>query len=414
MSGDHVISSATARVVFDSRGSETIEVELWSEGLAARVSAPGGKSRGGKEVQAYPSNSVGEAVKIFNSVVKNKIIGMDPSDQEGVDRMLKELDGTPSLSKIGGNTAYSISTCTALLASKLAGIELWQHIASLSGLKPSMPLPLGNVLGGGAHAGLGAPDIQEMLIFPAEGDNPYQTINNNISVHRRLGELLSNLLPDYGGGRGDEGAYAPPLDNETALKTVKEASAGYPVYLGLDVAASTLYDRGRGGYAYRRGGVKARNAHMDFLETLALSYAVKYLEDPLEEGDWEGFREMKRRLPKVLICGDDLVVTRADLIREAARTNTINSVILKPNQVGTLTDTIEAAREAERAGLVKVFSHRSGETCDPYLAHIAVGAGANLIKMGVLGGERIAKANELLRIWEKANGKLVMSRVAVS
>jgi enolase len=414
MTGGHAITSAKARIVFDSRGSETIEVELGSDGLMARVSAPAGKSRGGREVQAYPPDGPGEAVQIFNKLVKPKIIGVDPADQKGVDGLLKEIDGTSNLSTIGGNTAYSVSICTATLASKLAGVELWQHIARLSGLKPSMPYPLGNVLGGGSHAGAGAPDIQEILTFPTEAENPYQAIRYNISVHKRLGERLASLLPDYGGGRGDEGAYAPPLENEAAIKAVREASAGLPVHLGLDVAASTFYDRGRVGYVYRRAGFRDRMAHMEFLEMLALIFAVKYMEDPVEEGDWDGFREMRKRLPNILICGDDLVVTRAELIREAARTNAINAVILKPNQVGTLTETLEAVREADRAGLVKVFSHRSGETCDSSLAHIAVGTGANLIKMGVLGGERVAKANELLRIWEKADGKLEMSRVGVS
>ncbi|MEM4315356.1 MAG: enolase C-terminal domain-like protein [Nitrososphaerota archaeon] len=414
MKSSRVISSAVARIVFDSRGSETIEVELASDGVSSRVSAPGGKSRGGREVQAYPPNGPLGALQSFNELVKRRLIGMDPRDQKGVDMMLKDVDGTPSFSVIGGNTAYSISICAASLAAKLEGLELWRYISRLSGLGASIPLPLGNVLGGGTHAGRGAPDIQEMLVFPTAAANPFEAIRTNITVHRRLGEKLSEVVEGYGGGRGDEGAHAPPLDNEAALKTVSDSSSGLKVSLGVDMAASTLYDSVSHGYMYRRSGVsRDRAGQMDFIEGIVDRFGLRYVEDPMEESDWDGFRELRRRLPKVLICGDDLVVTRPDLVREAARIGAVNAVILKPNQVGTLTTTLEAAREADRLNVVKVFSHRSGETCDPVLSHIAVGAGANLIKSGVVGGERVAKANELLRIWERSDGILKMSRVDI-
>jgi enolase len=251
-----------------------------------------------------------------------------------------------------------------------------------------------------------------MLVFHTAAKTPFDAVAENIAVHRRVGERLSEMLPDYGGGKGDEGAYAPPLDDETALKAVA-ASAGGVTALGLDVAANSLYDSGRKVYRYRWMGELERSKHIQYLERLATSYGLKYLEDPVEEGDWDGFRDLRSRLPKVLICGDDLVVTRADLIREAAGSGAINAVILKPNQVGTLSATLEAAAEAESWGVAKVVSHRSGETCDSSLAHIAVGVGANLIKSGIMGGERISKANELLRIWEKADGRLEMSRAVV-
>ncbi|MEM4417934.1 MAG: hypothetical protein QXD32_07745, partial [Nitrososphaerota archaeon] len=238
------IERAEARIVFDSRGSQTVEVELGSGSVSYSVAAPAGKSRGGREVQAYPSNGVAEAVKAFREMVRPRLLGADPADQRAIDGMLAEIDGTGGFSRIGGNTAYSVSICSAGLASRLAGKPLWEHVAKLSGLRPSIPIPLGNVLGGGAHAGRGAPDIQEILVFHTAAETPFEAVAENIAVHRRVGEKLSEMLPDYGGGKGDEGAYAPPLDDETALKAVKE-SAGGLVAVGLDVAANSIYISGR-------------------------------------------------------------------------------------------------------------------------------------------------------------------------
>lgn len=401
------ITDAEAWVVLDSRGSETIEVTLYSGKVFATASAPSGKSRGSREAVPFPEGGAKQSVKIFTSSLRRRLVGRDPADQTDIDTLLKEVDGTENFSKIGGNLAYAVSACSVKLAAMLKQKPTWRHVADLSGLAPVYPIPLGNVLGGGAHAGEGAPDIQEFLVFPRKPGSVEEAVRMNVEVHKRLGKVLAKKVGGYGGGKGDEGAYAPPVDDEKALEAVKEASEGLDVGFGLDVAASSLYDAARKNYHYRnRGKHLTREQHMQHISELVEKYGISYVEDPFEETDVEGFAELCRAFPKLLVCGDDLVVTRAELIRWASEKSAVKAVILKPNQVGTITDTVEAAKEAEKRGIVRVVSHRSGETCDSFLTHLAIGLGGKFIKAGVAGGERVAKANELLRIWYKAGGSI--------
>lgn len=405
-----IITDVDARVILDSRGSETVEVELVSGSVNARASAPSGKSRGTKEAVPFPEKGAAAAVQILRNVLKPRFVGVDPSDQRGVDELLKKVDGTTIFSNIGGNLAYAFSACTSILAARLKQIPAWKHISDLAGSKPAYPIPLGNVLGGGSHAGEGAPDIQEFLVFPIAASNIADAVKINIQIHRRLGGLLSKKVGGFGGGKGDEGAYAPPIDDEKALEAVKEAAEN-SAHLGLDVAASSFYDSAKHEYIYRNRKVtRSKQQHFEFLSSFVEKYGLRYVEDPFDESDFEAFADFCRAFPRLLVCGDDLVVTRVELIRKAAEAKAIRAVILKPNQVGTISDTIEAAREAERHGIVQVVSHRSGETCDHFLAHLAVGLGSKFIKAGVVGGERVAKANELLRIWYSAGDSIPMHR----
>ncbi|MCX8201369.1 MAG: phosphopyruvate hydratase [Candidatus Caldarchaeum sp.] len=405
-----VITDADAWVILDSRGSETVEVELVSGSVKARASAPSGKSRGSREAVPFPEKGASASVEVFRRLLKAKLVGLDPADQRGVDDLLKKIDGTQLFSKIGGNLAYAVSACSAVLAAKLKEIPTWRHISQMSGIKPAYPIPLGNVLGGGSHAGEGAPDIQEFLVFPIKASNVAEAVKANVEIHRRLGQILAKRVGGFGGGKGDEGAFAPPVDDETALKAVKEA-AGDTAYVGLDVAASSLYDAAKSEYVYRNRQLRrTKQQHFEFLSGLVERYGLRYVEDPFDESDFDGFAEFCRAFPKVLVCGDDLVVTRVELLRKAAEMGAVRAVILKPNQVGTITDTVEAAVEAERRGIVRVVSHRSGETCDDFLSHLAVGLGGKFIKAGVAGGERVAKANELLRIWYSSGDTIPMQR----
>ncbi len=412
MTSSFKITNANAVMVLDSRGSETVEVELWSEKTSARISAPSGKSRGKREAVPFPSNSVQRAVEVFNRVLRQHLIGFDTADQRGLDKMLKQIDGTENFAEIGGNLAYAISACAALLTSILKDMPLWQYISSLSGLNPSLPIPLGNVLGGGSHAGEGAPDIQEFLVFPVNPRSFDEAVKTNVEVHKRLGKVLSKRVEGYGGGRGDEGGYAPPIDDTSAIESVVEAAEGLEVGLGLDIAASSLYDQPTKTYTYKnRGEVKSPEAQMEYVTRLVTRYGVKYIEDPFDEADTESFTTLCKMFPDLLVCGDDLVVTRPELVKKAAEEKAVRAVVLKPNQVGTITDTIEAAVEAERYGISRVISHRSGETCDTFLSHLAVGLGGKFIKAGVIGGERVAKINELLRIWYRYGSFLPLSRL---
>ncbi|MEM2238619.1 MAG: hypothetical protein QXR26_08560 [Candidatus Caldarchaeum sp.] len=405
MTASYKITDAKAMAVFDSRGSETVEVELWSEKISAKASAPSGKSRGSREALPFPSNDVRKSLEAFTGKLKHRLIGFDAADQKGMDSMLKEADGTDNFSNIGGNLAYAVSACAAALTARLKNIPLWRYISELSGMKPAIPLPLGNVLGGGAHAGAGSPDIQEFLVFPAKAQTVEEALKTNIEVHRRLGNILLKKAGGYGGGKGDEGGYAPPLDDVSALESVVDASKGLSVGLGLDVAASSLYDTSTKLYVYRNKGEKRTvKEQMEYVASLVERYGITYVEDPFEESDFESFTLLCKTFPKLLVCGDDLIVTRPELVRKAAKLGAVRAVILKPNQVGTLSDTIEAAVEAERHGIIRVVSHRSGETCDAFLSHLAVGLRSKFIKAGVVGGERVAKANELLRIYHSDSG----------
>ncbi|MEM0443209.1 MAG: enolase C-terminal domain-like protein [Candidatus Caldarchaeum sp.] len=404
------ITDCEACVVFDSRGSETVEVELWSSQTSARVSAPSGKSRGKNEAVPFPPKGAGQAVEVFEKQLKPRLIGFDPADQRGLDTLMKQVDGTENFSNIGGNLSYAVSAAAALLTARLTDKPLWRYISELSGIKPSMPLPLGNILGGGAHAGGGAPDVQEFLVYPSYPRSVEEALKINIEAHRKLGRILMQKVGGYGGGRSDEGGYSPPVDDYSALKYVAEAVEGFDVGLGLDVAASTLYDPGSGVYVYRNRGVKrTRLEQLEFIKQLVEAFHLSYVEDPFEETDFSSFAELCRTFPDLLVCGDDLVVTRKELVKKAADNGSVRAVILKPNQVGCLSDTLEAAAEAERRGIVRVVSHRSGETCDAFLAHLAVGLGGKFIKAGVVGGERVAKANELLRIWRRHRGELAIA-----
>ena len=408
------IEKARARLIFDSRGDATVEVELESAGRIARASSPAGKSKGKREVEYYPNNDAAEAVKLFNTTVAPRIVGLDPADQKNFDLTLREIDGTDRLEHIGGNTAFAASAAASILASMLKDTSTYSHIAEVSGSSPKIPMPLGNVLGGGAHAGEGAPDIQEILVFPTGVKEPLEAIKTNITIHKELGKLLTNLVKGFTKGKGDEGAYAPNMSNDDALEAVKKIventlKKGVKVKMGIDMAASNLYDQNTGKYIYKRSGIsRTREQQIEYVAEIVEHFNLGYVEDPLNEDDLLGFAELTRQLgSRTLICGDDLLTTNAKHVREAAKHKAVNAMIIKPNQVGTLSDTFAAVKEAEKNNIVKVVSHRSGETCSGFLSHLAVGLGADLIKSGVVGGERIAKANELLRIWEL--GRLPLS-----
>lgn len=413
MSNPSEIVDACARIVLDSRGDETIEIEIRTVKGLGRAAAPAGKSRGIKEVVSYPSGGVKESLEIFERFIKKRLIGLDASEQESIDSMLKEIDGTDKFEKIGGNLAYAVSLATTLAASASLGKQLYEFLNPNASV---IPLPLGNVLGGGKHAGKGAPDIQEMLVVPLNPRTPFDAIMTNVLVHKELGKILQKKLPNFPLGKGDEGAYAPNMRIHDALESVVEAvdkvsnMTGIRLGVGIDVAASNLWDGNRGRYVYENEGKQmTRDEHISYIISLAREFNLVYIEDPVEEYDFEGFRDVLKSVPGVLVCADDLVVTNAALIKKAGEAGAANAVIIKPNQVGTLTDTRTACKVAHDLGIVPVASHRSGETPEGHLAHIAVGLECKLIKSGIIGGERVAKANELLRIGENLGSKLRMA-----
>ncbi|MEM0444555.1 MAG: phosphopyruvate hydratase [Nitrososphaerota archaeon] len=402
------IASISGRVIFDSRGDKTVEVEVSLDGVKGRAAAPAGKSRGKREAEPYPQGGPEEAVRILREKIAPRLVGHEYSGFTTLDQLLQEIDGTQNFANIGGNTALTISVAALSAHASLTGTPLYKQIAKETGQEPVLPLPLGNVLGGGKHAGQGAPEIQEYLVIPLNPKNILEAVEANIRVHRALGAILSRRVSGFPLGKGDEGGYAPPVSVEAALDAVKEAAekvsdeTGVKIGVGLDVAAGSIYDESTRRYVLRSQGLYLdRGGFLNYLSELAEKANLVYIEDPFVEDDPESFAELRKHLPRTLICGDDLVVTRQELIEKCAQMEAINAAIIKPNQVGTLHLTWRAVDACLRRNVVPAASHRSGETVEAYLSHLAVGMGCRVIKAGIMGGERVAKANELIRIGEE-------------
>ena len=415
------LTSLKARKISDSRGNPTIEVEavvsVRGKKFVGRAAAPSGASRGRYEVVDFPEGGVDAAIAKLPKL-ERELKRPRRLDIPSVDSLLHEIDGTPNFSSIGGNTAVAISMAVAKALAAASGKPLFAY---LNPRAAELPFPLGNVLGGGKHAGKMAPDIQEFLVVPVGAKTVSEAIFTNSAVHKRVRKLIEQTDPTFTGGKGDEGAWAPNLDSRRALEIVVRAceevssETGVSVRPGLDVAASSLYDGATGKYIYKREG-KERSAgeQIDFIVDLVRTYGLFYVEDPLHEEDFDGFAELTAKVGKsCLICGDDLFVTNPTRIRTGLEKKSANAVLIKPNQIGTLSDTLEAIKLTKAEGAVPVISHRSGETTDETIAHLAVAWGCPMIKTGVVGGERIAKLNELIRIWESLGKRARMASLPV-
>lgn len=389
--GAHAITGVELRRILDSRGNPTIEADVHTSTATGRAAAPSGASTGEYEAVVKP---VHVAVESGEKAVE-ALIGVDATDQQRVDAVLKEVDGTDDYSGIGGNTAVALSMAAAKAGAASLGVPLHHHLGG--GLRSRMPTPLGNVLGGGEHA-RDATSIQEFLVTPVGADSFEEAAFTNARIHREVGELLEER--GVSAGLGDEGAWAPSIDDEEALDVVSEAAAvETEVRLGLDVAASELWDPDAEAYVYG-DTERSREEQIDYIEDLVRDYDLIYVEDPLEENDYEGFASLTDRVGDTgaLICGDDLFVTNEERLRQGVEAGAGNSVLVKPNQVGTVTETYRTVELAQKEGYEAVLSHRSGETEDTSIAHLAVGFGAGYVKTGAVGGERTAKLNELIRI----------------
>lgn len=402
------IGGLYARKILDSRGNPTIEVEIVAKGKAGeiigcgRAAAPSGASKGRHEVVAFPKDGVDQAIGRIREVF-DKLLGMDVSEQGRIDALLRELDGTSNLSRIGGNTIVAISMAVAKATASAMKIPLYRHLGG-EGAR-SLPYPLGNVLGGGVHAGKMAPDIQEFLAIPVGAGKFIDAAFANSQIHKRVRALIEPKDKTFTGGKGDEGAWAPNFENLAALEVLAQAceqvsdEVGFEIRAGLDFAASGLYDAKKRRYVYgREGKMCDTGEQIEFVLDAIKTYKLFYVEDPLREDDFKSFAELTKKVKKCLICGDDLFVTSVSRIRKGIELGAANAVLIKPNQVGTLSDTLAAVELTKKHGYVPVMSHRSGETPDETIAHLAVGFGCPVIKTGVIGGERVAKLNELIRI----------------
>jgi enolase len=392
-----IIEDILARKIFDSRGNPTIEVEVYlDDGSFGRAVAPAGASTGTYEAVVIP---VDEAISKLDSEVIDQLIGENAADQEEIDAQLHEIDGTDNFSNIGGNTAVAISMATAWAAANAYNMPLYRY---LGGPFPTMPYPLGNVIGGGAHA-KGATDIQEFLVSPIGAPTIDDAVLANTLVHKRVKKILN----DEGifCGKGDEGGWAPHIKDSKAFEIVNQAvneisdEQSFEIRFGLDVAASELWDGTQ--YVYK-DAKRTPEEQINYIASLVDKYNLFYVEDPLQENDFDGFAKLTDMVgDRCIICGDDLFVTNVARIEHGIEEVAANAVLIKPNQIGTVTDTYEAIKLAKNFGYTCVMSHRSGETCDFTISHLAVAFGCALLKTGVVGGERIAKLNELIRIGEE-------------
>jgi len=413
-----LIQRVAARKVFNIRGEETIEVDVITKNRFGRASAPAGASRGKGEVVPYPKGGVDAAIKKVEKVIAPKLVGVDAQRQGEIDFLLHEIDGTEDFRNIGGNTSYAVSLAIAEAAACSLDVPLFKHLAGR--LANELPHPLGNVLGGGKHARAKAPDIQEFLVIPARVKSFSDAAKANVLIHQRVGASLVKKDPTFTGGRGDEGAWAPNLRNEDALETVVQAcegvseETGIKCRVGLDMASSSLWKPKEKCYAYSRDGVKRDSGEqLDFVLGLIQKYNLGYVEDPFHEEDFASFAELTRKVKNCLVCGDDLFVTNKKRLAKGIETGAANATIIKGNQVGTLTDAWEATLLAQKAEYVTVMSHRSGETTEAHIAHLAVAFRCPVIKAGVVEGARVAIINELIRIEETIGERAKMANLAL-
>jgi enolase len=392
-----IIEAIELRTILDSRGNATVEAEVHTTSGSGRSAAPSGASTGTLEAKVRPPK---EAIDNAYQNLLPALIGLDASDQEGFDEQLRDIDGTHDFSAIGANIAVALSLANAKSAATAMGLPLFRYLGGA--FVNEMPLPLGNVIGGGAHA-QNATEIQEFLVVPGDAADVEEAVFANAAVHRNVKELLKKR--GIAAGKGDEGAWAPQIDDALAFELIAEATGlvademNISVDMGVDVAASQMWN----GESYKyRSKVRSTEDQITYIAELVDSYDLVYVEDPLHEDDFDAFAELNSQIGnRCLVCGDDIFVTQVDRIQQGIEKDSANCVLIKPNQVGTLTDTFEAVRLAHTNGLDTVMSHRSGETTDTTIAHLATAFSCIFLKCGVVGGERIAKLNELIRIEEQ-------------
>jgi len=405
-----IINEVFAREIMDSRGNPTVEVEVYLEdGSMGRAAVPSGASTGMYEAvelrdgdkSRYLGKGVLKAVANVNDIIAPEIIGMDAVDQIGIDAFLCELDGTPNKAKLGANATLGVSMAVAKAAAESVGLSLYQYLGGFNAKE--LPVPMMNILNGGEHADNNV-DIQEFMIMPVGASSFAEALRMGAEIYHNLKAVLK--ARGLNTAIGDEGGFAPNLtSNEDALGAIVEAieKAGYKpgkeVKLALDVASSEMYSDGK--YNFKgEGVVRTSDEMIAFYEKLVEKYPIISIEDGLDENDWEGWKKLTDRLgKKIQLVGDDLFVTNPKRLADGIAKGVGNSILVKVNQIGTVTESFDAMEMAKRAGYTCVVSHRSGETEDATIADIAVAANAGQIKTGApTRSDRIAKYNQLLRI----------------
>lgn len=405
-----MITDVYAREILDSRGNPTVEVEVYLEdGSFGRACVPSGASTGAYEAvelrdddkSRYLGKGVLKAVENVNEIIAQEIIGMDALDQVGIDTTMIQLDGTPNKAKLGANAILGVSMAVAHAAANSLGVPLYNYLGGFNA--KTLPVPMMNILNGGKHAD-NTVDIQEFMVMPVGAESFSQALRMGAEIFHSLKKVLN--AKGLNTAVGDEGGFAPNLkSNEEAITTILEAikatgyEAGKDVFIALDVAATEMYKDGK--YHFEgEGVVKSTDDMIDFYAELVSKYPIISIEDGLSEDDWDGWKKLTERLgSKVQLVGDDLFVTNTERLARGIEASTGNSILIKVNQIGTLTETFDAIEMAKVAGYTAVVSHRSGETEDATIADIAVATNAGQIKTGAPSRtDRVAKYNQLLRI----------------
>ena len=397
------ITSVEGRILFNSRGSKTIEVDIISDNkFLGRVCSPSGASVGKYEAVSFPNENPEESLKILKQN-SEKFIGLESSDLKIIHDTLKSLDNSNNYSIIGGSLAFAVTIASMESASKALEQPLFKTLSTGSEFK--FPIPIGNILGGGAHAGPGTPDIQEILICATGAKTIEDAIETNLAVHKELRKVLQKQDPSFTNGRGDEGGWAPKLENLKALEVSAKAcenlgfTLGKEVALGVDFASSTQWNEEKGKYLYDRAGFEnSTGEQIDFAANIIDKFKLIYAEDAVHEEAFEDMAELTAKFPNTLVTGDDLTVTSKDILTKAIKVKACNAAILKVNQAGSLYDALEFADVANQNNVKLITSHRSGESTDSQISHIGIATNSKMLKVGVVGGERIAKLNELLRL----------------
>ncbi|MGI6513055.1 MAG: phosphopyruvate hydratase [Syntrophomonadaceae bacterium] len=423
-----LIADVYAREILDSRGNPTIEVDVVLEdGTIGRAAVPSGASTGAYEAvelrdgdrQRYMGKGVLDAVDNVNTIIAPEVVGMDSIDQAGIDRLMIDLDGTPNKSRLGANAILGVSLAVAKAAANFLALPLYQYIGGVNARE--LPVPMMNILNGGQHADNNV-DIQEFMIVPAGAENFREALRMGVEVYQGLKKVLNKK--GLATSVGDEGGFAPNLpSNEAAVEVILEAieavgfKPGQDIFLALDIAATELF---RDGF-YWMGGDKEKLTSEELVtywEGWVSKYPIISIEDGLSEDDWEGWKLLTRKLgEKIQLVGDDLFVTNTQRLEQGIKSGAANSVLIKVNQIGSLTETLDTIEMAKRAGYTCVVSHRSGETEDTTIADIAVATNTGQIKTGAPARtDRVAKYNQLLRIEEELDvlavfrGKKVFAR----
>jgi enolase len=416
------INAVLARAILDSRGNPTVEVEVQTDSGHGRAAVPSGASTGEHEAhelrdgdkKRWLGRGVGKAVDNVNQTLGPSVIGMDALDQAAVDRVLLEADGTPNKSKMGANAILGVSMAVARAAADAVGLPLWRYLGGVQARV--LPTPLMNILNGGVHADSGL-EIQEFMIVPSGIATYEEALRAGTEIFHTLKKLLKDK--GYTVAVGDEGGFAPKLkSNEEAVQSVVQAieEAGYKpgkeVSLALDCAASEFYDKKTQKYTFDKKPV-SRDELVAVYEELARKYPIISIEDGCAEDDWDGWKLLTERIgAKVQIVGDDLFVTNIERLKRGIEAGTANAILIKLNQIGSLSETLDCIRVATESGYRSIISHRSGETEDSFIADLAVGTNAGQIKTGSLSrSDRVAKYNQLLRIgYELGNAAVYAGR----